>query len=132
MKDVILTYYSDEDILFIQFSNKKTPIGSNEFQEGVTIFRNPNDKKEIFSIEIVDFSHFVGDELEVEKTRKINFASVFKKVRMFHSLRDIIGTEEFEETLKMWGFKKVENKSPKNIHAIDYKVKQSELTSFAY
>ena len=111
MKDIILTYYSDEDILSIQFSNKKSPIGSNEFQDGVSIFRNPNDKKEIFSIEIVDFSHFIGDEIEVEDNRKINFANVFKKVRMFHSLRDIIGTEEFEETLEMWSFKKVGNKS---------------------
>jgi hypothetical protein len=131
MKDIIFKYYSDEDILFIQLSNKKTSIGSNDFEEGVTIFRNPKDKKDILAIEIIDFSNYKSDKVQLEKNTKVNFAPAFQKIRMFSSLHDIAGSAEFEETLKIWGFKKVENKFPDKVQVIDFKIKESELYPFA-
>ena len=107
MKNLLLKYFSPEDVLYIQLGNKKSSIGDEEFQEDVVLFRNPDNAKQVTGIEIQQFNEFKENYIQIDKKIRIDFAEPLKKIRMLISLRDIMFTDpkQFEETLEQWGIK---------------------------
>jgi len=118
MKNITITYFSNEDVLFIPVSDEKSPIGDEEYQDDVVLFRNTND--EITGIEIQKFSLFKENKIKIGKHHHIDFKDTFTKVRMLMSCRDIMFSDpkQFEQTMKEWGIEiiKGDESRPKNIH----------------
>ncbi len=112
MKKYTMKYFFNEDVLFIPLCDDKSPVGDEDFQENVVLYKDTNDTQKVVSIEILNFSNFKEDKIKIGSDKTFDFTNLFKPVRMFLSLRDIMfdDPEQFEETLKIWGFKKVSKK----------------------
>lgn len=78
----------------------------------MVIFRDQG-TNEITGIEILNFSYYKEDFVQITKKKALRFTTPFKIIRMIKSLKDIWGTEEYEDTLKEWGFRKIDKDSIK-------------------
>lgn len=121
MKTLIkITYFSNEDVLFIPLKDKTSSVGDEDYQEGVVLFRDK--KNEVVAIEIQHFSTFKKNKISICDDCTLDLKDVFLKVRMLISCRDIYETDplQLEETLKEWGMNikkdKKEKDLTKNIH----------------
>ncbi len=116
MKSLDLSYFSEEDVLYIEISKEKG-IGDEEYQEDLILYRNKQNK--VVSIEIQHFSEFKESKIKISEKKEIDLFKSLEKIRMLISLRDIMLSDpkQFEETLRAWGFQVIKEKeeSPKNI-----------------
>lgn len=118
MKKLKFKYFFEEDVLYISLSNKKSAIGDEDYQENVVLYRS-DDAKEIIGIEILNFTHFKENKIKIKPKDCIDFSFQFQKIKMFISLRDIMynDPQQFEETLREWGFIKAPeaNRDPNHL-----------------
>lgn len=103
MKQITLSYFSLEDVLFINISKEKSVIGDQEFQEDVILYRGTD--KKVIGIEVQKFTEFKESKIQINQNRTVDMSVPFNKIRMLISLRDIMFSDpiQFEETLKEWG-----------------------------
>jgi hypothetical protein len=75
--------------------------------------------KNVVEIEIHNFSKFKEDHVIIAPNDVIDLSTQFRRIKMVISLLDIILTdpEQFEETMKAWGFKRINRlvKSPSKL-----------------
>lgn len=119
-----IKYFLEEDVLFIPLNNKKSPIGDEDYQDNVVLYKDIKNPSEINSIEILNFSNFEGNIIQIDKDKAIDFSEQFRPVRMFISLKDIMYNDptQFEETLKIWGFKKVKEETPSKSFSVPTRI----------
>jgi uncharacterized protein YuzE len=123
-------YFFEEDVLYIPLGNDKSPIGDEDFQNSVVLYKL--DEK-VVGIEIQKFSKFKEDQIIIGQSDVLDLTIPFKRLRMVISLRDIIRTdpEQFQETMKIWGFEKL-NDIPKLSSKYDISFKGKEITEFSF
>lgn len=101
MKELI--YFSVEDVAYISFCDKKSMIGDEDFQDGVVLYRDT--KNNIIGIEILNFSVFKENKIQLSESEFADFSTTFKELHMLISLKDIMENdpEQFNATCKEWG-----------------------------
>lgn len=123
-----MKYFFNEDVLYISLSDQKSSIGDEDYQENVVLYRY---KKKVVGIEINNFTDFKETLIKISSSQTLNFAESFKRIKMVISLRDIIidDPEQFEETMKIWGFKNIKKE---NLEAMKEINLTKEKASFAF
>lgn len=112
-----MRYFFPSDNLYIELSNKKSPLGDEEFQDDVILHRDPK-SNEIVGIEILHFKDFtkLNNYVQISKNKVIDMSTHFRFLRAFISLQDImfIDPDEFEKIMIGWGYKKIKNQKLQN------------------
>jgi uncharacterized protein YuzE len=124
-----MKYFFDEDILYIPLSKEKSLIGDEDYQDNVVLYKH---NKKVVGIEIHGFSSFQETLIKISSSETLNLAEPFKRIKMVISLRDIIieDPQQFEENMKMWGFRKVESIS-KSIPEIGLSISEKEISNLS-
>jgi len=125
-----MKYFFDEDVLYITLGKEKSLIGDEDYQENVVLYRY---NRKVVGVEIHNFTTFNETLIKISSTETLNLAEPFKRIKMVISLRDIIidDPQQFEETMKMWGFKKVE-KGSKFIPEIGFSIAGKEISNLSF
>lgn len=112
MKDINFKYFFPTDILYIELSDRKSPVGDQDFQDNVILYKALKSKK-VLSVEILHFKDFKKNHIQISQNKAIDFSGPFRFLRAFLSLQGIIITEpeEFKRIMSIWGYKikKLEN-----------------------
>lgn len=96
------------DNLYISFSDKKSMIGSEEYQSGAVLYRDSN-TNDIIGIEIINFSDFNEDRVQISENDALDLTVPFKFLKgviQFHELEEY-DPKAFENVLSQWGFHRV-------------------------
>lgn len=109
MKEILFKYFVPTDTLYIELSKNRSNVGDIEYQDNVILFRDEKTEN-ITGIEILNFNSFKENVIKVSDTEVKELTEPFRFVRMFISLQDIRGTDEFDKTLEAWGYKKIRMK----------------------
>lgn len=110
MNNIIFKYYYEEDNLYIQFSRKKSPIGDEEFQDGVILFRD--NKGILVGIEIYNYSDFTETKIKIDSSKYVDFKEPFGLIKQFITVAELRESypQLWKEFLENSGFEKVKEK----------------------
>ncbi len=112
MKILRFKYFFPTDNLFIQTSEKKSPIGTDDFQYDVVLFREDK-TNDIVGIDISHFMEFDEDRIQISKEEAIDFQREFKVLRELIKLqKDIINQQDQDMVFPHYS---LEKSSPKAV-----------------
>jgi uncharacterized protein YuzE len=125
-----IKYFSEEDVLYIPLSDKKSLIGDEDFQDNVILYKIDN---EVVGIEIQNFSEFKETTLRISNKKVLDLTEPFKAIKMVISLFDIIEDDpkQFKDTLEAWGFK-FSDKLPDVPATFNMNVGRIQKVNFSY
>jgi len=114
---ITLKYFPPTDNLYIQFGNKKSAVGDDDFQDDIMLFRDSKTGR-IFGIEIMEFSKFEGNYIQISENEVMDFSIPFTFIRKmiiyFKELTNLQNKifpepKEVEEFMKICGYDKFKN-----------------------
>lgn len=71
MKKMKMKYCEPIDNLYIAFSDKRSMVGSEEFQSGVVLYRDSG-SKELIGIEIMNFTEFNENPIRISSDEALD------------------------------------------------------------
>lgn len=104
-------YLVPADNLFIALSSKRTPVGSEEFQDGVVLYRDEKSSK-VIGVEIMYFKMFKDDFIQIAEDEFLDMTQLFKIIRTIISIAEIssIDRNTYESLMRKMGWQKSRRK----------------------